>query len=148
MEPLSQSKHKHIAGLLSNTDHPQFSQEQIQDWEDVDSAYLAEESSGSTLAPPIPLISTTSSDALPTRLHQSASALTETQEPPAQGRGIDQVAPLSYTGANDDGDSNSSTGVGQRAVKRKLERRGHTKSRRGCFNCKRRRVKVRPRGSR
>lgn len=26
--------------------------------------------------------------------------------------------------------------------KQKLERRGHTKSRRGCYNCKRRRVKV------
>ncbi|RBQ71682.1 hypothetical protein VDGD_21473 [Verticillium dahliae] len=25
---------------------------------------------------------------------------------------------------------------------KKLERRGHTKSRRGCFNCKRRRIKV------
>ena len=30
------------------------------------------------------------------------------------------------------------------AVRRRgLERRGHTKSRRGCFNCKRRRIKVR-----
>jgi len=26
--------------------------------------------------------------------------------------------------------------------KQRLERRGHTKSRRGCFNCKRRRIKV------
>jgi hypothetical protein len=29
------------------------------------------------------------------------------------------------------------------AGKGKLERRGHTKSRRGCYNCKRRRIKVR-----
>lgn len=29
------------------------------------------------------------------------------------------------------------------AGKHKLERRGHTKSRRGCYNCKRRRIKVR-----
>lgn len=28
------------------------------------------------------------------------------------------------------------------AGKHKLERRGHTKSRRGCYNCKRRRIKV------
>ena len=28
------------------------------------------------------------------------------------------------------------------AQKQRLERRGHTKSRRGCFNCKRRRIKV------
>lgn len=29
-----------------------------------------------------------------------------------------------------------------RAAKARHERRGHTKSRRGCFNCKRRRIKV------
>lgn len=28
------------------------------------------------------------------------------------------------------------------AQKQRLERRGHTKSRRGCYNCKRRRIKV------
>ena len=28
------------------------------------------------------------------------------------------------------------------AARQRLERRGHTKSRRGCFNCKRRRIKV------
>lgn len=27
-------------------------------------------------------------------------------------------------------------------MKQRLERRGHTKSRRGCYNCKRRRIKV------
>src|SRR5690348_9695937 len=27
-------------------------------------------------------------------------------------------------------------------MRQRLERRGHTKSRRGCFNCKRRRIKV------
>lgn len=31
--------------------------------------------------------------------------------------------------------------VGQ--IRQRLERRGHTKSRRGCFNCKKRRIKVR-----
>jgi hypothetical protein len=32
---------------------------------------------------------------------------------------------------------------GQVQRRQRLERRGHTKSRRGCFNCKRRRIKVR-----
>ena len=31
---------------------------------------------------------------------------------------------------------------GSSAAKQRLERRGHTKSRRGCYNCKRRRIKV------
>lgn len=30
----------------------------------------------------------------------------------------------------------------QATQKQRLERRGHTKSRRGCYNCKRRRIKV------
>lgn len=40
--------------------------------------------------------------------------------------------------------SNASTEVARRqpAQKQRLERRGHTKSRRGCYNCKRRRIKV------
>lgn len=38
------------------------------------------------------------------------------------------------------GDLSRSAGAKQR-----LERRGHTKSRRGCYNCKRRRIKVRQR---
>jgi len=33
--------------------------------------------------------------------------------------------------------------TGNSPPKQRLERRGHTKSRRGCFNCKRRRIKVR-----
>ncbi|KAJ3471161.1 hypothetical protein MRS44_001260 [Fusarium solani] len=39
--------------------------------------------------------------------------------------------------------SNASTEVARRqpAQKQRLERRGHTKSRRGCYNCKRRRIK-------
>ena len=47
-------------------------------------------------------------------------------------------------------DTVSSSGAGEIEVARRaglqrqrLERRGHTKSRRGCFNCKRRRIKVR-----
>lgn len=34
------------------------------------------------------------------------------------------------------------TAVTTASAKHKLERRGHTKSRRGCYNCKRRRIKV------
>jgi hypothetical protein len=37
---------------------------------------------------------------------------------------------------------------GQAQRRQRLERRGHTKSRRGCFNCKRRRIKVRRPGER
>lgn len=39
------------------------------------------------------------------------------------------------------GDLTRSSG-GSSAAKQRLERRGHTKSRRGCYNCKRRRIKV------
>jgi len=36
----------------------------------------------------------------------------------------------------------SATVKSHSALKQRLERRGHTKSRRGCYNCKRRRIKV------
>lgn len=41
-------------------------------------------------------------------------------------------------------DAGPSSGAASRArqAKQRLERRGHTKSRRGCYNCKRRRIKV------
>lgn len=43
-------------------------------------------------------------------------------------------------------DSSSHAGTGGEIVRaasgKRHERRGHTKSRRGCFNCKRRRIKV------
>jgi hypothetical protein len=38
--------------------------------------------------------------------------------------------------------SSSSQSSRRPPQKQRLERRGHTKSRRGCFNCKRRRIKV------
>lgn len=38
--------------------------------------------------------------------------------------------------------SGSTDLVRMSAAKRRLERRGHTKSRAGCYNCKRRRIKV------
>lgn len=39
--------------------------------------------------------------------------------------------------------STSTDLVSKSQQKQRLERRGHTKSRRGCYNCKRRRIKVR-----
>ena len=38
--------------------------------------------------------------------------------------------------------SSPTNSAGNSPPKQRLERRGHTKSRRGCFNCKRRRIKV------
>jgi hypothetical protein len=45
-----------------------------------------------------------------------------------------------------DGSSSGGTDMVARgsSQKQRLERRGHTKSRRGCYNCKRRRIKVMP----
>jgi hypothetical protein len=61
----------------------------------------------------------------------SASASTNTLAlTPPQGQSPTDVGP--------------SSGAASRArqAKQRLERRGHTKSRRGCYNCKRRRIKV------
>nr|CDP27185.1 Putative protein of unknown function [Podospora anserina S mat+] len=44
-------------------------------------------------------------------------------------------------GGSGGGGSGSNSGSLTAAGKQRLERRGHTKSRRGCFNCKRRRIK-------
>jgi hypothetical protein len=48
---------------------------------------------------------------------------------------------------NNNNNNNSIRGMSQELVRqtpaqKRLERRGHTKSRRGCYNCKRRRIKV------
>lgn len=40
-------------------------------------------------------------------------------------------------------DGSPGTSPTMQAPRQRLERRGHTKSRRGCYNCKRRRIKVR-----
>jgi hypothetical protein len=40
-------------------------------------------------------------------------------------------------------DSGAGAGPSSQQARLKHERRGHTKSRKGCFNCKRRRIKVR-----
>ena len=49
--------------------------------------------------------------------------------------------------SSDNNNNNSIRGMSQELVRqtpaqKRLERRGHTKSRRGCYNCKRRRIKV------
>ncbi|KAK0674449.1 hypothetical protein QBC41DRAFT_377944 [Cercophora samala] len=49
-----------------------------------------------------------------------------------------------HGGGSREGGSGSGSGGLTAAGKQRLERRGHTKSRRGCFNCKRRRIKVIP----
>ena len=56
------------------------------------------------------------------------------------GHGVVPLAPRTSPG-----DHESVSGTGNdisMGSKQRLERRGHTKSRRGCFNCKRRRIKV------
>lgn len=63
--------------------------------------------------------------------------------PSAQGSsspGLNDKSPDSTSADS----SNSSTTLARRPqARQRLERRGHTKSRRGCYNCKRRRIKVR-----
>lgn len=60
---------------------------------------------------------------------------------------ISESSPGQATPPSSDGQSTSavvdmSVKRRQSAQKQRLERRGHTKSRRGCYNCKRRRIKV------
>lgn len=60
--------------------------------------------------------------------------------------GATSLSPVS-TSKSSHGDSSASSSSGaltrkSQAQKQRLERRGHTKSRRGCYNCKRRRIKV------
>ncbi|KXX73430.1 Sterol uptake control protein 2, partial [Madurella mycetomatis] len=96
----------------------------VQDQQDMD--YLAEESSASVSTPPLP---SSSSDAPPQtlmlpQLQPSSSAL---------------IVPRAGSGSGGGSGTTANTGSGPQ--KQRLERRGHTKSRRGCFNCKRRRIK-------
>ncbi|KAG8405303.1 hypothetical protein J3458_021965 [Metarhizium acridum] len=53
-----------------------------------------------------------------------------------------QATPPSSDGRSTSGAVDMSVTRRQSAQKQRLERRGHTKSRRGCYNCKRRRIKV------
>ena len=101
----------------------------LQDQQDID--YLAEDSSGSTGGLPIatPSPSSTFSD-------QPLPALAPRQQ--------QQLSPVSarQRGYGPSRDSSGGSTEDRPQPKQRLERRGHTKSRRGCFNCKRRRIKV------
>ncbi|KAK3900233.1 hypothetical protein C8A05DRAFT_45883 [Staphylotrichum tortipilum] len=99
-----------------------------------DSGYLAEESSGSMTTPPLASSLSPPSTAQAERALQLLAPREQLLSPAAaagQPRG----------GGSQGGAGTSSGGGGQALQKQRLERRGHTKSRRGCFNCKRRRIK-------
>ena len=123
-------------GDVGEIDYSAFLQDQ-QDFEDVD--YFAEESSGSTtdhrLTPTASSSGTFSDPSLPLLApRQESEHLSPSTALAARPRG------------NAGKDSSTSSGGQEEAhahAKQRLERRGHTKSRRGCFNCKRRRIKVR-----
>lgn len=105
---------------------------------DVDIDYLAEESSASTNTtlprPNLDLsspISTSASTSTP-----PTSYLTQAQQQSlVHQRGL--VPVIVTQGGSPSGGSGSASV----ASKQRMERRGHTKSRRGCYNCKRRRIK-------
>lgn len=100
----------------------------VQDQQDM--GYLAEESSASVSTPPLP---SAPSDALPQTLTPP-----QLQLPSSSPSAL--VVPRAGSGSGSGSGSTVNTGLGLQ--KQRLERRGHTKSRRGCFNCKRRRIKV------
>jgi hypothetical protein len=117
-------------------DYSAFLQDQ-QDMEDMD--YLAEESSGSTAEPRLTPASS-SSGPLP---DPSLQLLAPRQEPLALCPS--QALAAAHSRGSSCRDSSTSPGAQGHSLaqaKQRLERRGHTKSRRGCFNCKRRRIKV------
>jgi hypothetical protein len=58
----------------------------------------------------------------------SSAAVSNSSQHPIVRRGLIQIAPR--------------TTLTRPVKKKKLERRGHFKSRNGCFNCKKRRIKV------
>ncbi|SPQ27330.1 4ace3030-7343-43cb-828f-eb6824488e51 [Thermothielavioides terrestris] len=106
--------------------------------EQDDIGYLAEESSTSRATPP-PIMS-----ASPTSASSLSSVSSVPLHPlaPRQHRRISPAAALTPYSHGDavHGESSMSHGT-QAQPRQRLERRGHTKSRRGCFNCKRRRIK-------
>ncbi|KAK4121808.1 hypothetical protein N657DRAFT_647298 [Parathielavia appendiculata] len=96
----------------------------FQDQQD-DLGYFAGESSESGTSPPLPSLAPSSE----TVSDPSLQLLAPRQQ---------HVAPVTALTTLSRGIASSEA---QAAGKQKLERRGHTKSRRGCFNCKRRRIK-------
>lgn len=63
---------------------------------------------------------------------------------PPQNQVTTAQSPVQVTPPSSESRSPPGSEVARRAAnaKQRLERRGHTKSRRGCYNCKRRRIKV------
>jgi hypothetical protein len=99
--------------------------------EDIDIDYLAEESSASAST------ATLTEGSVP-------QSLAPQHRPQRQLSPSRPSGPLTTRSRGNAARSESSTSPGPPAAqpKQRLERRGHTKSRRGCFNCKRRRIKV------
>jgi len=106
----------------------------IQDQQEID--YFAEDSSGSGSGPPINTPSPGSSFSDP-----SLQALAPRQQQQQQQHLSPLMAGSGGHAAGRGGSSSGGGAGGQMVPKQRLERRGHTKSRRGCFNCKRRRIK-------
>jgi hypothetical protein len=108
----------------------------LQDQQDID--YLAEDSSGSAGGLPIatPSPSSTFSD----QPMQALAPRQPQQLSPASARQQGYGGAGASAGASRD--SSGGSPEDRPRPKQRLERRGHTKSRRGCFNCKRRRIKV------
>ncbi|KAL2264047.1 hypothetical protein VTK26DRAFT_3085 [Humicola hyalothermophila] len=101
-----------------------------------DLGYLAEESGGSSLGA-FPATSP-SSGALSDASVTTTSPVALAVRPAGGGRVIrPAVREVGVSG----GDRGAGTGGAKPQQKPRLERRGHTKSRRGCFHCKRRRIK-------
>jgi hypothetical protein len=101
----------------------------LQDAEDIDAEYLSAVSSASTSAN---LFQTTSATSTTRASASNSESPRQLLIPPPNMSSSSSTAPLSPS-------SGQSSGL---VSKQRLERRGHTKSRRGCFNCKRRRIKV------
>lgn len=118
--------------LLSAGFDPEFDYDAfIQSHDDVD--YLAEDSSGSNPA-------TAAGDG--GELQLPATLLVPLGGSQSPVPTVVAATPGAQTSLGDSGGDTSSGNNRSSPPKQRLERRGHTKSRRGCFNCKRRRIKV------
>ncbi|KAK3293423.1 uncharacterized protein B0H64DRAFT_419172 [Chaetomium fimeti] len=103
----------------------------LQDQQDID--YLAEDSSGS--AGGLPIATPSPSSSFSDQQMQALAPRQQQQHPPASARQLGYGGPTATRG------SSGGSPEDRPLPKQRLERRGHTKSRRGCFNCKRRRIK-------
>ena len=105
-----------------------------------DLGYLAEESSGSSSAGQQGTLLTTASPSSVTLSEGTVQSHKGTSPTAIVVPGSRPVRPAGRGGSSPGG--SASVGAGVQQQKQRLERRGHTKSRRGCFHCKRRRIKV------